>query len=110
LEGETPRFYPLRAPDDPDVAAVAETVSRRTQALWRKNGIGASNDGEAEDPLMRDTPWLAGLYAHGVRGRIATGRTPGNASAPGAAAENLKRRNPPLGVAPMSMDSAFIRM
>ncbi len=22
---------------------------------------------------MRDTPWLAGLYAHGVRGRIATG-------------------------------------
>ena len=19
------------------------------------------------DPLMRDTPWLAGLYAHGVR-------------------------------------------
>ncbi|HKA00282.1 MAG TPA: hypothetical protein VKE70_27415, partial [Candidatus Solibacter sp.] len=44
-----------------------------TQALWRKNGIGASDDGEAEDPLMRDTPWLAGLYAHGVRGRIATG-------------------------------------
>jgi len=77
LEGETPRFYPLRAPDDPDVAAVAETVSRRTQALWRKKGIGASDDGEAEDPLMRDTPWLAGLYAHGVRGRIATGPNTG---------------------------------
>src|SRR5947207_6719686 len=72
LEGETPRFYPLRAPDDPDGAAVGETGSRRTQALGRKNGIGASDDGEAEDPLMRDTPWLAGLYAHGVRGRIAT--------------------------------------
>ena len=77
LEGETPCFYPLRAPDDPDVAAVAETVSRRTQALWRKKGIGASDDGEAEDPLMRDTPWLAGLYAHGVRGRIATGPNTG---------------------------------
>jgi len=73
LEGETPRFYPLRAPDDPDVADVAETVSRRTQALWRKRGIGASDDGETEDPLMRNTPWLAGLYAHGVRGRIAQG-------------------------------------
>ena len=73
MEGETQRFYPLRAPDDPDVAAVAETVSRRTQALWKKKGIGPSDDGEAEDPLMQDTPWLAGLYGHGVRGRIATG-------------------------------------
>jgi len=73
LEGETLRFYPLRAPDDPDVAAVAETVSRRTQALWKKKRIGPSDDGEAEDPLMQDTPWLAGLYGHGVRGRIATG-------------------------------------
>ena len=73
MEGETLRFYPLRAPDDPDVAAVAETVSRRTQALWKKKGIGPSDDGEAEDPLMQDTPWLAGLYGHGVRGRIATG-------------------------------------
>src|SRR5437867_1237932 len=77
LEGETPRFYPLRAPDHPDVAAVAETVSRRTQALWSKNGIDRSDDGEAEDPLMRDTPWLAGLYSHGVRGRIATGPNAG---------------------------------
>ena len=78
LEGETPRFYPLRAPDDPDVAAVAETTSRRTQALLTKKGIGASSDeGEDEDPLMRDTPWLAGLYAHGVRGRIATGPNAG---------------------------------
>jgi hypothetical protein len=74
---DAPRFYPLRAPDEPDVAAVAETVSRRTQALWRKKGIGASDDGEAEDPLRRDTPWLAGLYAHGVRGRTATGPNTG---------------------------------
>src|SRR5262249_13095961 len=36
LEGEAPRFYPLRAPDDPDVAAVGETVSRRAQTLCRK--------------------------------------------------------------------------
>ncbi len=77
VEGEIPRFYPLRAPDDPDVAAVAETTSRRTRALLTKKGIGASDDGEAEDPLMRDTPWLAGLYAHGVRGRIATGPNTG---------------------------------
>jgi Putative transposase len=77
LEGETPRFYPLRAPDDTDVAAIAERVSRRAQTLCRKKGIGASDDCEAEDPLMRDTPWLAGLYAHGVRGRIATGPNAG---------------------------------
>jgi len=42
VEGEIPRFYPLRAPDDPDVAAVAETTSRRTRALLTKKGIGAS--------------------------------------------------------------------
>ena len=39
--------------------------------------FGACDDREAEDPLMRDTPWLAGLYAHGVRGRIATGSNTG---------------------------------
>jgi hypothetical protein len=77
LEGETPSFYPLRAPEDQDVAAVAETTSRRTRALLTKKGIGASDDGEAEDPLMRDTPWLAGLYAYAVRGRIATGPNTG---------------------------------
>ena len=73
LEGEPPRFYPLRAPDDPDVAAIAETTSRRAKALLMKKGIGASSGEEDEDPLMRDKPWLAGLYAHGVRGGIATG-------------------------------------
>jgi Putative transposase len=77
LERETPRFYPLCAPDDPDVAAVAETTSLRTQALLTKKGIGASSDEEDEDPLRRDTPWLAGLYAHGVRGRFATGPNAG---------------------------------
>jgi len=77
LEKETPHFYPLRAPDDPDVAAVAETTSRRTQALLTRKGIDASSNEEDEDPLMRDTPWLAGLYAHGVRGRIATGPNAG---------------------------------
>src|SRR5712691_9908377 len=76
-QGEAPRFYPLRAPDEPDVAAVAETTSRRIQALLTKKGIGASSGEEDEDPLMRDTPWLAGLYAHGVRGRIATGPNTG---------------------------------
>src|SRR5262249_9971668 len=77
LEGEPPRFYPLRAPDDPDVAAIAETTSRRAKALLTKKGIGASSCEEDEDPLMRDRPWLAGLYAHGVRGRIATGPNTG---------------------------------
>ena len=109
LEGETPRFYPLRAPDDPDVAAVAETVSRRAQTLCMKNRIGTSYDCEAEDPLMRDTPWLAGLYAHGV-GASPRGRTPGSVSPPGVAAENPKSRNHPRDVAPMSMDSVFMQI
>jgi hypothetical protein len=94
LEEETPRFYPLRAPDDPNVAAVAETVSRRTQALWKRKGIGASDDGEAEDPLMRDMPWLAGLYAHGVRWRIATGPNTGNVSELGGSGAHANLSSP----------------
>jgi hypothetical protein len=50
LEKETPHFYPLRAPDDPDVAAVAETTSRRTQALLTRKGNDASSNEEDEDP------------------------------------------------------------
>ena len=32
-DGETPRFYPLRAPEKPDVVAVAERVAVRVAAL-----------------------------------------------------------------------------
>jgi len=110
LEGETLRFYPLRAPDDPGVAAVAETGSQRTQALWKKKGIGPSDDGEAEDPLMQDTPWLAGYMAMACAGASLRDRIWGNASELGEAAENRRSRNPPRGVAPMSMGSASMRM
>jgi len=84
---------------------VAETTSRRTQALLTKKGIGPSDNGEGDDPLMRDTPCLAGLYAYGVRGRIATGPNAGKRIRTWGGAENLKSENHPHGVAPTSMGS-----
>jgi hypothetical protein len=89
---------------------VAETTSRRTQALLTKKGIGSSSDEENEDPLSRTTPWLAGLYAHGVHGRIATGPNAGKRIPTGEAEEKRRSRNHPRGAAPMSMDSVVTRM
>src|SRR6266704_2499900 len=36
-------------------------------------GLGPDSDAEESDSLRRDEPWLAGLYAAAVSGRIAYG-------------------------------------
>ena len=59
---------------------------------------------------MRDKPWLAGLYAHGVRGRIATGPNTGKRVITWGGVEKRRSRNHPGGVALTSMDSAFMQM
>jgi Putative transposase/Transposase zinc-binding domain len=74
LEGEAPRFYSLHAPEEKEVAWVAGEVAERTAALLER--LGQSGAGE-EDRLSRDDPWLAGLYAAGVRGTVATGARAG---------------------------------
>ena len=67
-DGEIPRFYPLRAPEKPDVVAVAERVAVRVAAL-----LDSWND-ESPD---RDEPGLAALYGASVVGRIAEGPNAG---------------------------------
>jgi hypothetical protein len=71
LEGEAPRFYALPAPEEKDVAGVAAAVAKKTTALLERGA-----DGE-EDRLSQDDPWLAGVYAAAVRGRVATGARAG---------------------------------
>jgi hypothetical protein len=72
LEGEAPQFYPLHPPGEHDVAGVAAAMALRTAILTATPGEGE------EDRLSQDDPWLAGLYAAAVRGRLATGARAGS--------------------------------
>ena len=65
LPGESPRFYPLRAPEKRDVAAVAERVAERVRALMETEA--GSEEGDVEAPP------LAELYGASITGRIASG-------------------------------------
>jgi hypothetical protein len=75
LEGEAPRFYALHAPEEEEVAWVVAQVAERTAALLKR--LGESGPDGDEDRLSRDDPWLAELYAAGVRGAVATGARAG---------------------------------
>ena len=73
-----PEFFPLRAPDDCEIAALAQTVALRITALLKRRGLdpGQSHP-EDSGPLTRDQPWLADLYAASVSNRIADGPNAG---------------------------------
>jgi hypothetical protein len=45
----------------------------RIRTFLRQRGLGADSDPDEADPLSRDEPWLAGLYAASVRGRVGSG-------------------------------------
>jgi len=67
------RFFALPAPSTEEVARVlADTVRRITRALERA-GLGDDDDLDSTDPLARDDPALAALYAAAVQGRVAIG-------------------------------------
>ncbi len=61
------------AADDEEIVRLAGLLSRRIRAFLQRRGLGADSNPEESDPLARDQPWLAALYAASVRGRV--GRT-----------------------------------
>jgi hypothetical protein len=71
--GGEPEFFPLRAPETSDVLKVVERVAQAVPAMLKRRGLEQGN-GEAEDSdkLVCEDPWLAGVYAASVTGRIAT--------------------------------------
>ena len=69
--GQAPRFFPLPAPDDAEVARVAAQVARKLCRLLEREGLGPEAD--AADPLASEEPFLATLTAASVSGRAATG-------------------------------------
>jgi hypothetical protein len=72
----SPRFYRLRQPTDPDIAQLTHTLAVRITALLERQAQDSAG-GEHSDPLSRDEPWLAGLYAAAVSNRIANGPNSG---------------------------------
>ena len=63
-----PEFFSLTAPETSDVQRVVAAVARRVSTLMSDAG-----DAEDSDRLVREDPWLAGVLAASVTGRIATG-------------------------------------
>ena len=69
-----PCFYPLRRLEDKEIRQLTETLATRITALVeRRFGESCGED----DPLSREQPWLAGLYAASVSSRIADGPNAG---------------------------------
>jgi hypothetical protein len=76
--GVEPEFFPLHAPEEHEVAALAQTLAERIPALLRRRGLDAGAcDPEEPDPLPREQPWLAEVYAASVCNRIADGPNAG---------------------------------
>lgn len=69
LDGEAPRFYPLRPPDAKDVAAVAGHVALRVAALLEKRDNAVSSEQE-ESALMA-------IYGASITGRMVSGPNAG---------------------------------
>jgi hypothetical protein len=53
------------------------SLAERIPALLQRRGLGPEADPEESDSLRRDQPWLAGLYAASIQGRVAFGPNAG---------------------------------
>ncbi len=71
------RFRPLPPPDDDEITRIAASVARGIARLLERRGLTPESDPDEIDPVAREHPLLAALYAASVSGRIATGRRAG---------------------------------
>jgi hypothetical protein len=71
------RFVEVAAPSGEEIARVlADTAGRVARALERA-GLAPDADSDEADPLAREDPLLAALYAASVQGRVASGARAG---------------------------------
>ncbi len=68
-DDDKPQFQVLPAPGDEEIVRLTGLLAQRIRAFLQKRGLGADSNPEESDPLAREQPWLAGLYAASVRGR-----------------------------------------
>ena len=69
-DDDKPQFQVLPAPGDEEIVRLTGLLAQRIRAFLQKRGLGADSNPEESDPLAREQPWLAGLYAASVRGRL----------------------------------------
>jgi hypothetical protein len=74
-----PQFQALLAPEDQDISRLTASLAERIPKLLQRRGAGPDGEPEESDPLLRDQPWLAGLYAASVSGKPHLARMPGGA-------------------------------
>ena len=67
---ESPVFRPAPSLEDDDVRRIVKTVAKRVIRLLEKRGV---LDGDSLDPMVDESPVLAGLTAASVKGLVATG-------------------------------------
>jgi hypothetical protein len=72
-----PQFQALPAPEDREIEQLAAALAERISKFLLRRGLGPDSNPEEADPLSRDQPWLARLYAASVSGRVAFGRNAG---------------------------------
>jgi hypothetical protein len=70
---DQPRFHPLPAPDDREIALIAARIARRIAHRFKQRGLGPDDEFCGTDPLAEEESWLAALAAASVQGRIAIG-------------------------------------
>src|SRR2546425_2990356 len=67
-------FRPLPPPTDDEVGGVLARIAARVQRLLRRRGLDPwEADGVQADPLIDESPALAGISSASVQGRIALG-------------------------------------
>jgi len=76
-DDDNPQFQPLLAPEDEEIAQLTASLAERIPALLQRRGLGPEAEPEESDSLRRDEPWLAGLYAASIQGRVAFGPNAG---------------------------------
>ncbi len=76
-DDDQPQFQPLPAPESAEIAEMTASLAERIPAMLQRRGLGPEADPDESDSLQRDEPWLAGLYAAAVSGRVAFGPNAG---------------------------------
>jgi len=67
-------FWPLPPPTDEEVAVVLARIATRAQRLLRRRGLDPGDaDSSPADPVVEESPALAGISSASVEGRIALG-------------------------------------
>src|SRR5262249_2944985 len=70
----TMRFHRVEAPTDADIARLVGAIARRLGRLLARRGLAI----DATDPLVAESPALAGLASAAVQGRLALGPRAGS--------------------------------